>query len=205
MTIYSRTDSSQRTSAYMGQHVSQLVLLRNMWADDRVQCYDDAELPPKESLQNFESVFLAGPTSRHQLIEYNWRCEAVSHLRQSGFRGFIFVPEPRGGEREGDFTERGVIHQWEASRLLSSSQVLFWIPRDKNELLGLNTNLELGIFIGRVLFSKLPTNVFIGWPNNAERMGLPEYYATELAGLKRYETLEELCSVVAVGSDCSAG
>jgi hypothetical protein len=168
-----------------------------MWHDERVQFYNDKDLPPSDILQDVGSIFLAGPTSRHQLIEYNWRSSAVYLLRKADFQGFIFVPEPRGEEVAGDFTERDFIHRWESSRLLSSSRVLFWIPRKEDELLGLNTNLELGIFIGRALLSRNSSSVFIGWPDGAERMGLPEHYAIELAGFERYKTLEELCLAVA--------
>ena len=76
----------------------------------------------------------------------------------------------------------------------------FWIPRKANDLLGLNTNLELGIFIGRMLLGSFP-ETFIGWPPEAERMGLPNHYAVELAGCKRFTTLKDLCSAVARNSN----
>ena len=190
-------DVQERMSRFFRKRILQLSSMRSMWHDERVQCYNDKDLPSSDMLQDVGSIFLAGPTSRHQLIEYNWRSSAVCLLRKADFQGFIFVPEPRGEEESGDFVERDFIHRWESSRLLSSSRVLFWIPRKGDELLGLNTNLELGIFIGRTLLSCDSSGVFIGWPDGAERMGLPEHYAVELAGFKRYRTLEELCLAVA--------
>ncbi len=188
---------NERVSAFVDRQRYLVALIERMWQDPRVQLYNDEEMPEISLLRRVGSVFLAGPTSRHQLIEYNWRCKAVAFLREAGFEGFIFVPEPRGKEERGDFTERSYIHQWESRRLLSASQVMFWIPRNKDELLGLNTNLELGILVGLTFLSERPpTRLFVGWPNEAERMGLPYHYVVECAGCKRYSTLQELCNAV---------
>lgn len=188
---------NERISAFVGQQKDLVTLLEKMWQDSRVQLYNDEEMPETSLLCRVGSIFLAGPTSRHQLIEYNWRCKAVAFLREAGFKGFIFVPEPRGREEEGDFTERRYIHQWESHRLFSASRVMFWIPRNKDELLGLNTNLELGILIGLTLLSERSSaRLFVGWPNEAERMGLPYHYAIEHAGCKWHRNLQELCGAV---------
>lgn len=79
---------------------------------------------------------------------------------------------------------------------------MFWIPRNSHELLGLNTNLELGIFLGRTLFARESTHEFpleflgVGWPNNAERMGLVRHYLSK-SGLRPFTSLTDLCSTVA--------
>ncbi len=186
----------ERIDRYIGERAWKLKLLRRMWADPRVQLYNDRALPPREELED-GAAFLAGPTSRHQILEYNWRCEAVAHLREEGFRGYIYAPEPRGAEEEGDFTEREYIHRWESDRLFAATHAVFWIPRRADELLGLNTNLELGIFLGRILFSTRGTSIYLGWPPEAERMGLPQHYALNRAGCRRFKTLRALCSAVA--------
>lgn len=81
---------------------------------------------------------------------------------------------------------------------MTVSHVLFWIPRDDSELLGLNTNLELGIFLGRAMFAResLPEFLGIGWPDGAKRMGLVRHYVTE-AGIQHFGTLESLCVAAA--------
>ena len=84
-----------RAEQYSMHNFMQLELLKRMWNDPRVQFYDDSEMPPDKELAD-GSAFLVGPTSRHQLLEYNWRCQAVNHLRNAGFKGIIYVPEPRG-------------------------------------------------------------------------------------------------------------
>lgn len=178
---------------YLQSQRERLNLLEAMWKDPKVQLYNDRELPPQGEL----SVFLNGPTSRGQLLEYNHRCQTVKYLRGAGFTGWIFAPEPRGREKPGDFTEKTYIHEWESSRRTFASANVFWIPRDDNELLGLNTNLELGINIGMILAGRKDQPVFMGWPENAKRMGLPNHYR-QLAGLRIYHSLEMMCEQIAL-------
>jgi hypothetical protein len=188
-----------RESSYIIHYEVLLDLVKRMWSDPLVQCYNDADLPP-ENKRREGSVFLAGPTSRNFILPFNWRCLAVKHLRVAGFKGWIYVPEPRGIEEKGDFTERGYIHSWESDRLFSATHKVFWIPRSGTELLGLNTNLEFGIILG-MLLSGQPISTFFGWPPEAERMGLPRHYAEMRAQQPIYETLESLCEAVATANE----
>lgn len=191
-------ETNQRVKSYLNEHTHMLGLLQAMWSDPRVQCYNDKEKPHIGEEMYDGSIFLAGPTSRHQILEYSWRGQAVAYLREAGFKGFIYVPEPRGEEKSRDFTDRSYIHNWESSRLLHATRPVFWIPRKADELLGLNTNFEFALFIGGILFGA-PGNktIFLGWPPEAERMGLPNHYAVELAGCRRFTTLKGLCYAAA--------
>lgn len=183
--------NKDRIQIYLKDRFERLRRLEAMWSDPRVQLYHDTQIPEDGG----NGVFLAGPTSRSQILEYNWRCEAVSFLRQLEYKGWIFCPEPRGQENEGDFTERKVIHKWESDRLMLASDVVFWIPRNKDELLGLNTNLELGIILGMRMGYSSPRRVHVGWPDDAERMGLPRHYV-HFAELRCYNTLWDTCREV---------
>jgi len=186
--------NQNRISQYLESRRERLQLLEAMWNDPKVQLYNDVELPPKDDAP---SVFLNGPTSRHQILEFNHRCLSVKYLRDAGFNGWIYAPEPRGHEEPGDFTERGYIHEWESSRRFSASCNSFWIPRDSNELLGLNSNLELGIDIGKLLAGTKNHRVFIGWPDQALRMGLPNHYR-KLTGLTLYRNQQVMCEQIAL-------
>lgn len=178
---------------YLSVHTTMLAELKAMWEDPKVQLYDDKELPIDMSEG---SVFLAGPTSRNQILHCNWRSHAVWLLRHYGFTGWIFCPEPRGVEVTGDFTEKSYIHKWESKRLIGATQVAFWIPRKADELLGLNTNFELGMSVKRAeLDEDYRKKLFVGWPHDAERMGLPEHYM-EMSKVYRYTSLEELCQTI---------
>ncbi len=188
-------ERARRINSYFSSYRERLELLEQMWSDPRVQCYNDAHMPEEAELKD-GAVFIAGPTSRHQILEYNYRCEAVGHLREAGFAGYIYVPEPRGKEFADDFTERGYIHKWESDRLFGkATKKVFWIPRMADELLGLNTNLEFGIALGMILAGSR-IDLFVGWPEGAERMGLPNHYSSELASQKRYDSLRSLCFAV---------
>lgn len=184
-----------RQEQYISGYAEKLRSLQMMWKDPRVQLYDDAALP--DLSDGGDSIFLAGPTSRNQVLECNWRCTAVHHLRSFGFTGWIFCPEPRGLGNRGDFTERSHIYKWESTRLMNAKRAVFWIPRKAGELLGLNTNLELGIFLGRTIGNQLNgQKLHVGWPSTAERMGLPEHY-TKMAGVKHYDNMNQLCMDIA--------
>lgn len=183
---------------YVQDRMRRLALIEAMWRDPFVQLYNDPELPLKKD--QARTVFLAGPTSRHQILEYNWRSEAVALLRAAGFTGYIYVPEPRGEEAEGDFTEKSYVHHWESTRLLGASHPAFWVPREGTEMLGLNTNFEWGFKTAEFIYlqqqMKKP-RLFVGWPDDAERMGLPNHYCTEHASIERRSTLESLCQAIA--------
>lgn len=196
-----------RIAAYLDSRRRKLRLIELMWGDPRVQCYNDEKLPKRSECTDGE-VFLAGPTSRQQILECNWRAEAVYLLREAGFSGMIYVPEPRGDELANDFTDRGYIHRWESSRLFFArrSKRVFWIPRRADELLGLNTNLEMGIAVGLILAEmgrpgrdgkRARSMTYIGWPDDAERMGLLRHYSLERAKCRRYDTLRRLAYAVA--------
>jgi hypothetical protein len=163
-----------------------------MWQDPMVQCYDDTEIPSDD----YPSVFLNGPTSRRQILEFNHRCLTVKFLREAGFRGRIYVPEPRGREKPGDFTEKAYIHHWESSRRHIATCNAYWVPRDNGELLGLNTNLELGIDIGMVL-SGAGRMVVAGWPQDAARMGLPAHYLGR-AEIPLFNDQKVMCEYIAL-------
>ncbi len=188
---------NQRIEDYLAERWRKLALIEAMWRDPFVQCYNDKEMPSLEDELHFGSVFLVGPTTRMQILELNWRCDAVSYLRAAGFTGYIYAPEPRGTEISSDFTERGYIHRWESSRLFGRAKKVVWVPRNHSELLGLNTNFEWGRISGLIAAGMLdPKDVFIGWPDEAERMGLPRHYSVELDSCTRHEILETLCYAV---------
>lgn len=175
---------------YIDRHKIHLELMREMWEDPKVQCYDDRKLPSKTALRD-GSAFFAGPTSRSYVLEYNWRSVLRKLVRERGYKGWIYVPEPRGS-KEADFFHGSYAHNWESKRLLSADSKIFWVPRKGTEMLGLNTNFEWGLIVGMLLSGK-PVRLCMGWPDDAERVGLPNHYA-ELAGVTRYKTLNSLCA-----------
>ncbi len=161
-------------------------LMQCMWEDPRVQMYQDAELPLNDPFfKSWGAVFLLGPTSRNQLIEFNWRKFVVAYLRWAGFSGWIYVPENRGGygkEWNAGLAGEFDAPEWETARWLhpGTRATISWIPRDEHELLGLNTNWEEGFQCGAVEHGAPHEGIFIGWPDNAKRMKLPNHYLARM-------------------------
>ncbi len=114
------------------------------------------------------SIFLAGPSPRGK-SEYNWRPEAIEILKERGFSGDVFVPLPRDGEYTGDFDYDSQI-DWELKYLNLAKVIVFWIPRDVQNLPGFTTNVEFGMFLksGKII---------LGYPEGAPKMRYLHYVA----------------------------
>lgn len=94
------------------------------------------------------TVFLAGPTVRgnQQHLQPSWRFEACKYLREFGFSGNVIIPEFTD-VTQSDKDEEDWIVPWEMEGMQAADLILFWVPRTK-ELIGLNTNFELGYWLG---------------------------------------------------------
>jgi hypothetical protein len=101
-----------------------LDLCKKMWEDPLVFHYQNLDLAPT----GVKSIFLAGPSSRQDILEYKWRILAVQHLRECGYEGVIYVPEPYENDWSFKKSFPMEIVAWESERLLSSNIAFFWIP-----------------------------------------------------------------------------
>lgn len=190
--------------AIVGRHREGLDRLENMWKDPKALFYGNKIPNVKKGVS---SVFLAGPTSRDAVPDYMWRKDAHHFLRTIGFTGLIFVPEPRGDSyltkrsSSADFTEGDSIYAWEHRGLVKATHRVFWIPRNKQQLLGLTTNREIGQWMVRAQHNKkVSSTLFIGWPKEAVSMGS---FAFELessgVGYKEgqhFSSLDTLCTAL---------
>ena len=96
-----------------------------------------------------KSIFLAGPTPRDDETP-SWRPEAISYLRQHGYNGTIYIPEPRTKQRYKDYDKQ---FEWEHKALDRADIILFYIPRDLSpninghpKMAALTTNIEYGLY-----------------------------------------------------------
>lgn len=196
--------SALRLSATVDLHMEGLRRLRNMWLDSKVLFYED-EVPAKRV--GDPMIFLAGPTSRDGIPDYMWRKDAIFFLRTFGYEGKILIPEPRGysylaDRNDDDFTDSHNIHQWEYDGIHRCDALVFWIPRNLEQLLGITTNRELGQALERAKTSQdFSRSLFIGWPKNAKKMGSMnfELEQAEVGRMKgnHYTSLEALCKELA--------
>ncbi len=99
--------------------------------------YYENEAP--ETLE--KSIFLAGPSPRLPHVR-SWRPEALQILEQLGYDGVVFVPECGGPMTL--HPDPVYMIAWEDRYLHMADQVVFWVPRDMQDLPGLTTNIEFG-------------------------------------------------------------
>lgn len=124
-----------------------------------------------------QTLFLGGPTPR-QGAE-SWRTEALRILEEKGYKGHVFIPEPKGGAWAEDYNNQ---IDWEDRFLKAADVILFWVPRDlqgnKKEGNGapmpaLTTNDEWGVW-------KDSGKVVWGAPSWADHHRYQKSYASKL-------------------------
>ena len=114
------------------------------------------------------SIFLAGPTPR-SVVDPSWRPEAIQFLREKGFDGVVYIPEPRDGMWDGSGDAYQDQVDWEWRCLNAADVILFWIPRDMGKFPGLTTNVEFGMFLNS-------SKVVLGAPDSAVKMAYLKHH-----------------------------
>lgn len=139
--------------------------------------YSDQLLP--ETVR--KTIFLAGPTPRNGIGE-SWRPKAINILRELGYNGHVFVPEPEDGTNYPDYDFQV---KWEQDALDRADCILFWIPRDLEKMPAFTTNIEFGERITN-------GNIVLGFPTEAAKMRYLELRARDY-NVPMANTLEEAC------------
>jgi len=121
----------------------------------------------KEEITDFNGpvIFLAGPTVRgnqYDRLGPSWRVKAVELLAQHNFSGAVVLPEFTNPYESDKY--RVELPIWEHNGLTRADCILFWIPRTR-ELIGLNTNSEMGYWT-----AKQPFKLTYGRPDDAFRI-----------------------------------
>jgi len=141
--------------------------------------YAGDELPVLDDKQSFlwDSIFLAGPTPRSE-DTLSWRPMALSHLREIGFTGSVFIPETEEWGWLGDY-EGQVTWEWKALGLASCT--LFWVPRDLKDMPAFTTNVEFGLMV-----ALRPDMVVLGAPEGAPKLRYLRSLATQIDRFHRH-------------------
>jgi 8-oxo-dGTP pyrophosphatase MutT (NUDIX family) len=116
-----------------------------------------------------KTIFLAGPTPRKDGDE-GWRNEALGILREMGYDGHVFVPEPRDGKWLDNYETQ---IEWEEEGLNRADVIAFWVPRSFPTMMALTTNIEWGEWKGS-------GKAVWGAPDEAVNVRYPTYYAKKL-------------------------
>jgi 8-oxo-dGTP pyrophosphatase MutT (NUDIX family) len=114
------------------------------------------------------SLFLAGPSPRNS-EHHNWRVAALGILQELGYEDHVFIPLPRDGVFPEEYDDQVL---WEQNAMDRSDVIVFWIPRDLDNLPGFTTNVEFGQRYRN-------HNVVLGFPQDAPKMRYLEYLAQE--------------------------
>lgn len=134
-----------------------------------------------------KTLFLAGPTPRREAE--SWRTDALGILRELGFDGHVFIPEPIDGEWAEDYADQV---EWERGALERADVIAFWVPRDVtgqspdgngSPMPALTTNDEWGTW-------KASGKVVWGSPGWADSTRYQKYYAKSL-GVPQAASLRE--------------
>lgn len=113
----------------------------------------------EEVKQGDKSIFLAGPTPRSDKV-VSWRKEAIKYLEELNYDGIVYIPEYSTWKTRGNYEDQVM---WERNALTSAKVIVFWIPREIPDMIGLTTNVEFGYW----LHSK---KVIYGRPDSAEKI-----------------------------------
>jgi hypothetical protein len=140
--------------------------------------YAKQALPTRQGL----GIFLAGPTPRNENTP-SWRPNAVELLKSHNFNGNVFIPEDEGGGFSGTYTDQ---IEWEWAALDHATTILFWVPRELENMPAFTTNVEFGLHCkgGRVV---------LGYPEGAPKMKYLHALA-ERENISVFHTLEETIS-----------
>ena len=135
------------------------------------------------------SIFLAGPTLRDSSFDLSWRKNACAILEKLGFDGIVYVPEYNHGIFSKEKVEKQAL--WERACLEAAGCILFWVPRNMDNMPALTTNVEFGTYLQRK-----PDNVILAYPDSAEKVWyLGWLYNLEKPGSPIYHHLEEALSM----------
>ncbi len=128
--------------------------------------------------ENKKSIVLCGPTPRNNNV-ISWRVEAIEILKNTKFEGIVYIPE---GKKFNTYAEQV---EWELQAYKNSDVIVFWIPRQFPDMMGLTTNVEFGYWLksGKCIY---------GRPNTAERIRYLDYMYEKEYGKKPIDNLKEL-------------
>lgn len=99
------------------------------------------------------------------------------------------MPEDAGWSPK--FTYDDQVH-WEWEGIMTSTVVLFWIPRELDKMPAFTTNVEYGMAVPH-------RNVVVGWPEDAPKNRYLDFLAARY-GHHVYHRLDDLCQAAMIAA-----
>ena len=146
-------------------------------------------------IEDSPSIFLAGPTHRDRDsdISRSWRTEAINLFSIARFNGTLYIPEFDHNGKSSDWMYSRQV-DWESKALTSATVILFWIPRDKDNLPGFTTNIEFGEWLNS-------NKIVVGFPKEAYAVKYIEERCSR-SKIQVFHTLQE-CVNMAISMSSS--
>ncbi len=144
--------------------------------------YTDDPVLDLSNIPQLPSLFLAGPSPRSIAVQ-SWRPHALNLLKSKKFEGRVWVPEWKDPKNHVNFDFITQV-DWEKAGLISSTVVLFWVPRNMTDMPALTTNIEFGRYIGM-------RPCVYGRPDSAPHNAYLDWMYQDLTGRNPCKTLEE--------------
>ena len=132
-------------------------------------------------------VFLAGPTPRSSHVP-SWRPQAIKLLEEGGYKGTILIPERKDWSAQFDYIDQ---IEWEQAGLFNCDRIIFWVPRDLQDMPAFTTNVEFGFWM-----SEKPEKCVYGRPPAAPKNSYLDWLYQEHTGKEPLDSLEEVVAVV---------
>jgi len=130
-----------------------------------------------------KSIFLAGPTPRDANTP-SWRPRALEILEEINFDGAVFVPESEKWTTKEEYLSQV---EWEWEGMNGATVVVFWIPRNLEEMPAFTTNVEFGLMAHS-------SKVVLGYPPHTPKMG----YLHALAKRYNIQVVSSLETLLAI-------
>lgn len=129
-----------------------------------------------------KSIFLAGPTPRSPNVK-SWRPEALAILGSYDiyYEGIVLVPETPDGK----FPDYAAQIEWEHYCLDNCSKIVFWVPRNIENMLAMTTNIEFGTYMK----SK---RIVYGRPDGSPHTHYMDYCYKKFTGDDPFNDLEKM-------------
>ena len=131
------------------------------------------------------SIFLAGPTPRSVEV-FSWRPVALDLLTQMKFNGTVLVPERKDWSVKFDYGDQ---IEWELQGLDAATVVVFWIPRNMENMIGLTTNVEFGMLVKQKF-------IMYGRPHTAAHVRYLDHLYHKFTNGVPYTTMHDLLESV---------
>jgi hypothetical protein len=135
----------------------------------------------KQSTLDKPSIFLAGPTPRDKETP-SWRPEAIRLFNT--FDGDVFVPERSNGEIKFEYYDQV---EWEWKHLHAATVILFWVPRNLQNMPAFTTNVEFGYYL-----ATKPNACFYGRPENSPKTRYLDWLYKQVVGEEPITELSKL-------------